>query len=274
MAEQTLNDGSGNIRIPATVIMDWLEIHDKIFGQLVDRFGPAETWKGRCHDLSIALFDLVPGRVIRGHWIGDVAADSYWQARRLHGFVQHSWYLTEDGLVLDPTAWSFMSPETTSPHIAHFADDLVIYRTYDPGGQIFRGKIRDWSNDVAHTATLIQLEPTVLLPGVSRETYAFFKEQFPSHAKGMRFQEQPSELSLPLDVLRTMMQLPLLNMGPVAWAALADVWAAFSAAGSPSAYCKGLVQLDLRHIILHYPSWVRERLYSIHCYGMEKCGNL
>jgi hypothetical protein len=90
---------------------------------------PVSQWPGNCSAVAAALRDRFPVRgmrLTRGHWTGPVSPYSPFAGRP---FTGHSWLTTEDGLVLDPTRWAFL---TTQPFIYLGPSDC-----YDEGGLRF-----------------------------------------------------------------------------------------------------------------------------------------
>lgn len=74
---------------------------------------PAARWVSRCYEIAFKLVaaELVPGRAVYGHYLGPVAAGSYFSTRGANGFVGHGWISLPDGRVLDPTRWVFEGRE-------------------------------------------------------------------------------------------------------------------------------------------------------------------
>jgi hypothetical protein len=105
---------------------------------------PLETMKGKCSAVARSVLDagLVQGRMVRGHYIGDVNQASFWAKRGGLPFIQHTWLQLEDGRIFDPTRWTFKGDE---PFLWIGPGD---HGDYDPGGNQFRMATRfEWPDD-------------------------------------------------------------------------------------------------------------------------------
>lgn len=94
---------------------------------------PIEEWPGNCSVLAHALADYMeygPDRVVRGHYTGPVEESGFWGDRKGHPFIQHSWVRSPEGLVLDPTFYSF-TDKAPSLYVGHGYH-------HDSGGNIWR----------------------------------------------------------------------------------------------------------------------------------------
>lgn len=132
--------------------------------EIAEKIGvPSDKWAGRCHEISHLLLPLLGSfggpnttyRLVRGHWVGPVNADSFFGHRNNFPFIQHSWIQVE-GLdyvvpeaplikidqpisptikvtrnpIIDPTRFAF---EGVEPYIYIGGSDH-----YDPGGNQWR----------------------------------------------------------------------------------------------------------------------------------------
>ena len=94
-----------------------------------------DEWHGKCTLISNAAARLIGDgcHAVYGHYIGDVDPFGFWGERAGNGFIQHGWVLLDNGLVLDPTRWSF---EGVEPYIF-----LGSSEDYDEGGNVWRQKM-------------------------------------------------------------------------------------------------------------------------------------
>lgn len=103
-----------------------------------------EDWKGRCYQISswIVDHDFVQGRAVYGHYLGDVAPNSYFSERYESSvpFIRHGWILTPNNKIVDPTLWVF---ENVKPYL-YYGDGVFTTQkygkicVYDEGGNLFR----------------------------------------------------------------------------------------------------------------------------------------
>jgi len=88
---------------------------DKLtIAELETAAGPAETWAGRCHEVSCDALKLIDGRVLRGWLKGSMVG-------------QHSWVELPDGRVFDATRHQFFDRDKPEIWIGPPGD-------YDVGG--------------------------------------------------------------------------------------------------------------------------------------------
>lgn len=97
---------------------------------------PLETWAGNCHGIAIAVLESgilkerwPHARVMRGHFLGDVDATSFF-GQRGRSVQQHSWIRLDEHIALDPTRFAFDARE---PYIFVGSDE-----NYDVAGQHLR----------------------------------------------------------------------------------------------------------------------------------------
>jgi hypothetical protein len=84
---------------------------------LIEKVGPADTWKGQCFALATAAVKcgLVQGDAVYGMWHGPIAKKSYFYEHRGNlPFVNHGWVNLPDGRICDPTRWVF---EAVEPYV-------------------------------------------------------------------------------------------------------------------------------------------------------------
>lgn len=96
---------------------------------------PVQRWTGNCYFVACQMLEkgVVTGEPRYGHWLGPVAAGSYFYPRGL--VIQHGWIHTvekEIDIVIDPTRWVF---EKKPPYI-YQAPDFDGW--YDTGGNTYR----------------------------------------------------------------------------------------------------------------------------------------
>ncbi len=103
-----------------------------------------EDWKGRCFQISKWLVDhdFVPGEPVYGHYLGDVAKDSYFYDRYVTGvpFIRHGWILMPNKSIVDPTLWVF---QDVKPYLYHGDGIFETERrgkicVYDEGGNVWK----------------------------------------------------------------------------------------------------------------------------------------
>lgn len=95
---------------------------------------PIDDWKGRCHQVAMALVGhskLIAGRAAYGHWLGPVSRKSFFSKRQDMPFIQHGWIVQKKNII-DPTRWVF---EAKKPYI-FCGDDAEGF--YDEGGNQWR----------------------------------------------------------------------------------------------------------------------------------------
>lgn len=77
---------------------------------------PAKEWHGNCFFIATQIVEkkLVKGRAVYGHYRGPVSPTGWWKHRIGQAFLRHGWVELPDGMILDPTRWSF---EDKPPYI-------------------------------------------------------------------------------------------------------------------------------------------------------------
>lgn len=97
---------------------------------------PLEAWAGNCHGVATAVLESgilkerwPNARVMRGHFLGEIAPEGYF-GRRSRAVQQHSWIRLEERVVLDPTRFAFDGRE---PYVFIGSDE-----DYDLAGQHLR----------------------------------------------------------------------------------------------------------------------------------------
>lgn len=102
--------------------------------ELANEIGvPLELWPGNCHGIASAVLHFLPVegmRLARGHWLGEVSSQSVYHAAP----VQHTWLMTADGRILDPTRWAIVSPRRPEIYLGPCDD-------YDEGGRILAARV-------------------------------------------------------------------------------------------------------------------------------------
>ncbi len=129
---------------------------------------PVESWPGNCYAIATQMVatDIIEGRAVHGHWLGDVAPDSMFYRRFTDaGIVPHGWI--EDfsvGMIVDPTRWVF---EAVEPYIFEGDDEF-----YDEGGDELRsmmeGQAPLWTPDDEHERYSLQGLPESIIVALGR----------------------------------------------------------------------------------------------------------
>lgn len=95
---------------------------------------PLDQWAGNCHGVACAIRDLVPVqgmRIARGHYDGFISRKSVYTGGPMQ---QHSWLVSPDGRILDPTRWAMECPD--APYIYLGPCDH-----YDEGGRAMAARM-------------------------------------------------------------------------------------------------------------------------------------
>ena len=102
----------------------------------------AAEWAGKCLEVATLIVQrgLVAGEAVYGHWLGQVARDSYFGARRGDPFHRHGWIrcdLAHGAVIVDPTRWAF---DGLDPYV--FTSIASLAPEYDEGGDRLRRAMR------------------------------------------------------------------------------------------------------------------------------------
>jgi len=111
---------------------------------------PVKKWEGRCYEIANKLVTsgVINGRSAYGHYYGPVSGKGYWAKRTACEFQRHGWIVNGDGMIIDPTRWSF---EAVAPYIAVISPKSKKFTDYDEGGNRMRSQFEtpppEWSED-------------------------------------------------------------------------------------------------------------------------------
>lgn len=124
--------------------------------------GPASTWGGRCHEISLALLRtglFGPGRVARG-WAEDVTG-------------QHSWIVLGDdvyspnAVVVDPTRWGYGKGEHTP--VVEVSRNLLLHHPHGEGNIFAYGAPDSHEEGYVPEGKLIELPNYAELSPIARQ---------------------------------------------------------------------------------------------------------
>ncbi len=90
---------------------------------------PFADWEGNCFTIARVIVEakLIAGKAVYGTYRGPISENGYWASRAGIAFVHHGWIRSPDGMIVDPTRWSF---EAVKPYIFYSSSDCDDYDLY------------------------------------------------------------------------------------------------------------------------------------------------